>query len=147
MKIKSLIFAALVLTIGTLAAIAADDIAPALTKLENDWAKAALAGDSAALDKILAPDYILTGSNGEVVTRADMLANLKSGQNKYDVFTVEDMKVYPYGNAAVVTGKGKVKGTEMGKAVDEEDRFTDTWIKMNGKWMAVATHASRISKM
>ena len=147
MKKNTFLFAVLVFTIGTLAATAADDVASALMKLENDWAKAALAGDAETLGKILGPNYIFTGSDGEVVTRADMLANLKSGQSKYDVFTVEDMKVYPYGDAAVVIGKGKVKGTEMGKAIDEESRFTDTWVKMNGKWIAVATHASRISKM
>jgi ketosteroid isomerase-like protein len=146
---KVLIFTAVafVFAVNTMsAANTSDDVAKALIKLENDWAKAALAGDAAALDKILGPDYISTGSDGELVTRADTLAGLKSGQNKYSVFTVEDMKAYVYGDAAVVIGKGRVKGTEKGKAIDEEDRFTDTWINNNGIWVAVATHVSRIPK-
>jgi ketosteroid isomerase-like protein len=146
-KVLIFIAVAFVFAVNTMsAANTSDDVAKALIKLENDWAKAALAGDAAALDKILGPDYISTGSDGELVTRADTLAGLKSGQNKYSVFTVEDMKAYVYGDAAVVIGKGRVKGTEKGKAIDEEDRFTDTWINNNGTWVAVATHVSRIPK-
>ena len=115
-------------------------------KLENDWAKAALAGDPASLGKLLAPDYVYTDQDAQMASRADMLAGMKSGKTKYDTFTVADMKVHVYGDAAVVTGKGHLKGTENGKPIDEEIRFTDTWVKRDGQWVCAATQITRLAK-
>lgn len=143
---KILAIAALVLAAGILAAAPPEDVTQALVKLENDWARAALARDVAALEKILAPDYVFTSADAQVVSRAEWMAGLKSGSSKYETFTVEDMKVYVHGEAAVVIGKGSIKGTENGKAVDEHDRFTDTWVKHDGHWVAVATQSTRIPK-
>jgi ketosteroid isomerase-like protein len=81
-----------------------------------------------------------------MATRSDVLAGMKSGATKYDAFTVGDLKVHVYGDAAVVTGKTSIKGKEAGKAVDEEARFTDTWVKRDGRWLCAATHVSRIPK-
>ena len=122
------------------------DVAQMLVKLENDWAKAALAQDTAALDKMLTADYIETDADGNLVTKPEMLAGLKSGASKYEIFKVEDMKVYVHGDAAVVIGRGILKGTENGRPIDESDRFTDTWVKHDGRWMAAATQVTRIPK-
>jgi ketosteroid isomerase-like protein len=143
---KILAIVALVLTAGVLAARPPEDVAQALMKLENDWAKAALAADSASLEKLLAPDYVYTDQDAQMATTAQMVAGMKSGATKYATFTVGDMKVHVYGDAAVVTGKGHIKGTENGKPVDEEIRFTDTWVKRNGQWICAATQVTRIPK-
>ena len=123
-----------------------EDVAKALIKLENDWAKAGLAGDAAALEKLLTPDYVYTNPDAAMATRAEMVADVKSGKTKYDTFTVGDMKVHVYGDAAVVTGKAHTKGTENGKPNDEEARFTDTWVKRDGRWVCAATQVTRIPK-
>jgi len=48
-----------------------------------------------------------------------MISGMKSGATKYDTFTVEDVKVHAYGDTAVATGKGSIKGKENGKAIDQ----------------------------
>ena len=141
-----LAIAALVLVSGVAAARPPEDVAQALMKLENDWAKAGLAGDAAALGKMLTADYVYTNQDGEMASRADMLAGMKSGTTKYDTFTVGDMKAHVYGDAAVVTGKGSLKGKENGKPVDEVIRFTDTWVKQGGQWVCAATQVTRLPK-
>ncbi len=143
---KLLAIAALVLVSNMAAARPPEDVAQALTKLENDWAKAGLAGDAAALEKLLTPDYVYTNQDGEMASRADMVAGMKSGATKYDAFTVGDMKVHVYGDAAVVTGKSYTKGKENGKPIDETVRFTDTWVKQGGQWLCAATQVSRLPK-
>jgi len=53
------------------------------------------------------------------------------------------LKVTAFGNAAVVTGTWRGKGTEGGKPIDAHERWTDTWVKMpSGKWQCVASHSS-----
>jgi ketosteroid isomerase-like protein len=143
---KPLAIAALVLVSCVAAARPLEDVAQALTKLENDWAKAGLAGDVTALEKLLTPDYVYTNQDGEMASRADMIAGVKSGSTKYDGFSVGDLKVHAYGDAAVVTGKASIKGKENGKPIDETLRFTDTWVKHGGQWMCAATQVSRIAK-
>ena len=88
---KILAILALVLVSGAAVANPPEDVTQALTKLENDWAKMALSGDAAALEKLLTPDYVYTNQNGEMATRADMISSMKSGGTKYDTFTVEDV--------------------------------------------------------
>jgi ketosteroid isomerase-like protein len=142
-----------ILAIGGLALMAVvaaarppEDVSQALMKLENDWAKAGLAGDAAGLEKLLTPDFVYTNQDGEMATRAEMVAGVKSGSTKYDTFTVGDMKVRVYGDAAVVTGKASIKGKENGKPIDEMLRFTDTWVKQGGQWVCAATQVTRIPK-
>ena len=137
---------ALVFAAAMAAARPPEDVAQALMKLENDWAKAGLAGDTAALEKMLASDYVYTNPEGGMSTRADTLSAMKSGATKYDIFTVSDMKVHVYGDAAVVTGTGHTKGKEDGKPIDDTVRFTDTWVKQGGNWVCVATHVTRLPK-
>jgi ketosteroid isomerase-like protein len=143
---KILAIVALVLTAGVAAARPPEDVAQTLTKLENDWAKAGLAGDAAALEKLLAPDFVYTNQDAGMASRAEMVAGVKSGATKYDTFTVGGMKVHVHGDAAVVTGKASIKGKENGKAIDEELRFTDTWVKRDGRWLCAATQVTRIPK-
>ncbi|MDQ3818406.1 MAG: nuclear transport factor 2 family protein, partial [Acidobacteriota bacterium] len=96
-----------------------------LRRIENDWAKATLAGDAAAVDKILAPDWTYTDSDGNVMTKADFLSGMRSGSFKATTFTLDDMKVSVYGNAAVVRAKVTMKGSFMGQTIDETDQSTD----------------------
>ncbi len=57
----------------------------------------------------------------------------------------EQSNVQVYGNAAVVVGTFRVKGTEKGKPYVHRERFVDTWIKINGTWQCVATTGTLIA--
>jgi hypothetical protein len=66
----------------------------------------------------------------------------------YLVFCIENVQVTVFGDTAIATGGFKAKSTEAsGKAFDEHERWTDTWVKMpSGTWQCVATHGSPIEK-
>ena len=55
---------------------------------------------------------------------------------------LSDMRVYAYEDAAVVTGSAVQAGTFKGQPATAKIIFTDTFVRKNGKWKAVASHRS-----
>ncbi len=116
-------------------------------QFERDACKAFLDADTGALERVLAPDFTLTLSDGEVNTRADEISELRSGKVHYEVFENYDMLARLYGNdTAVILGKTRVKGTADGKQFDRVVQFTDTLVKREGRWQLAAGHVSQIEK-
>ena len=115
-----------------------------LKAIEEKWDAANLKGDAVALGAIFADTFISTSSEGQVRTKAEMLAQVKSGEMKYQISKVDDMKVFVYGDAAVVNGRWKGKFVEKGKTVDTTERFTDTYVRQGGQWRCVASQGSTI---
>jgi ketosteroid isomerase-like protein len=116
-------------------------------QFERDACKAFVDADVGALEQVLAADFTLTLSNGEVSTRADEINELHSGKVHYDIFENFDMLARLYGSdTAVVLGKTRVKGTSDGKPFDRIVQFTDTLIKRDGRWRLVAGHVSKLEK-
>ena len=117
----------------------------ALTKMEHDWTDAALKKDAAALDKILADDWVGQGSTG-TSTKAQALAELKSGDNKLDSQTLGDIKVRVFGSTAVVTGSDDEKSSYKGKDTSGHYVWTDVFMKRNGRWQAVASQGTLVAQ-
>jgi ketosteroid isomerase-like protein len=116
-----------------------------LLQLERDWEQANAKNDVAALERILAPEFVNTGPDGILSTRADIFARRKSGQVKFTAFTQDDYKVQVIGDTAIVTGRSTSKSTRDGKDTSERDRFTDVFVHRNGRWQAVASHSSHLA--
>ena len=69
----------------------------------------------ALLDRMLADDWMATGSHGSFSTKAQEIADLKSGDFKVTSLADDDRKVRVYANAAVVTGRVTLKAQYEGK--------------------------------
>jgi len=123
-----------------------EDVAAQLKALENAWNDAVLKLDAAAMDAILDDTLVDTSATGMVGNKAKDLADLKAGEPKLESSSLDNMKVHVYGNAAVVTGRFTQKGTYKGKDISGTGRFTDTFVKRNGKWRCVATQGTMISQ-
>ena len=115
-----------------------------LIKLENGLNDATVKGDVAIFDRIAVDDLTDTDFTGRVWTKAQDIANVKSGTFKCTSAVNDDFKVRVYGDTAVVTGRNTVKAQFMGMDVSGQYRWTDTWIKRAGRWQLVATHNSKI---
>jgi ketosteroid isomerase-like protein len=50
----------------------------------------------------------------------------------------EDMRAYVHGNTAVVTGWLVVRGRGPGGPFDRRFRYTDTWLRRDGRWRVIA---------
>ncbi len=115
-------------------------------QLEHEWVQVGVNHDVSVLERIEADDIIFTAFDGSLSTKAQDIADVTSGALKAESASVDDMKVRIYGDTAVVTGRVTTKGQYKGKDISGQFRFTDVFVKRNGKWQAVASHGSRITQ-
>jgi len=116
----------------------------AVAALEQRWLQSQKTNDPDLIAPLLADKFVSTGSDGKVESKAELLARSKA--TKYASVEYNDMKVTAFGDAAIATGGFKAKGTdELGKPLEVNEQFTDTWVKMpNGKWQCVASQVSPV---
>lgn len=117
-----------------------------LLKLENEWTAATISGDTSFLERIYAADVVLTDRNGLVTTGAQDIASTKSGEVVYSSVITDNMKVHVYGDTAVVFGRNTSKGKEKGKDFSRQSQWTDTWVKIAGRWQCVASQGTNITQ-
>ena len=116
----------------------------ALMQSERDWAHAWSTKDSKAIEWE-ANEYTYTDFDGAVSDRAADIELLKSPTMSL-AYEVDDMKATLFGNVGVVVGRQNQKGNTDGRDVSGVFRFTDTWIKRDGRWQCVAAQLTRIEK-
>jgi ketosteroid isomerase-like protein len=136
--------AVLVFGVAILAKTQTESVEQELMRLENEWAGAAVEHDAITIDKMVADDFIDTTSNATVLTKAQMLEYIKSYKEEVISFVTDEWKVRIYGDAAVVNARNTIKIQFEGKEATKQERFTDTWIKRDGRWKCVAGHYSTI---
>lgn len=112
--------------------------------LEKAWNHALEEKDTKALDMLLANTMVSVDIDGSIQTKSEFLASIKAPDYQPSQAVTEQSNVQVYGDAAVVVGIFRVKGTEKGKPYVKRERFVDTWVKMNGMWQCVATTAALI---
>jgi ketosteroid isomerase-like protein len=115
-----------------------------IVALENLWNQAAQAKDLKALSVILDDGFIYVDRDGKVLTKADVLANIKAS---HDIqVSSESMYVYLHGSIAIVSGIYLTRGTHHGKPFIRRDRFLDTWSSRNGTWIVIASLTTPIAQ-
>ena len=117
----------------------------AVLQAVRDACKAYLEGDADKMAELLTEDFTLTDASGEVTTRADDIEHAKKGTMRYEVFENYDMKVRLHGDAAVITGRTRVKGLAGNTPFASVFQFTDTLVRRDNKWRVAASHVSRIT--
>jgi ketosteroid isomerase-like protein len=117
-----------------------------LIALENAWNQAQLHHDDKALNDLVSDSFVYTDYDGTVMNKAQFLADIKDPSYHASLIANQNMKVFPYQNAAIVIGTYHTKGTYKGKPFEHWGRFTDTWILRDGRWQCVASHTSLIQK-
>ena len=80
--------------------------------LEKAWNLALEEKDAKALDMLLANTLVSVDIDGSVASKSEFLASIKAPDYKPSQVITEQTRVQVYGNAAVVTGTFRVKGTE-----------------------------------
>ena len=109
--------------------------------------QAALKGDIATYDKLLADDYISISIFGGASTKAETLENFKSGKLKFEAIDVTDLKVRVYGDAALAISIANVKGHLGATDLSGQYRSVRVWVKRKGQWQSVSFQATRIAAM
>jgi len=116
-----------------------------LRDIQQRLADAWLQRDRAVIETVLAPEWSVTQPDGQVLSRASVLGSFFDGL-RLDTFVVDDVSVMLFGTTAVVRGRTVTSGTLHGSQVNARIRFTDVFIKHEGRWQAVASHASPLTQ-
>lgn len=108
----------------------------AVAALDTAYQAAVKANDAAAMDRILAADFVLVLSNGTVVTRAELLADATKRTVTYER-QEEDagtQTVRVYGDTAVVTARLWIKGSQGASPMMFKLWFSDTYVRTPTGW-------------
>jgi ketosteroid isomerase-like protein len=116
-----------------------------LIKIEHDWGNAMVKGDVDTFSHCIGDDWVLTYSDGTLITKPMAQADLKEGALRIESFRLDDIKVRLYGDTAIVTGLITEKSKFRDKDTSGQRRFTDVFVKRDGRWQAVASHESDVS--
>jgi ketosteroid isomerase-like protein len=108
--------------------------------LENKWNEAYKQGDVAAMNSLLAEDFIITVEDGTTFSKAGYIAHSADSDNRVLISEMSDLKVRMHSNTAIVTGAYHEKGFSNGKPYEYHDRLTDVWMMIDGRWQVIASH-------
>jgi len=133
------------LLIFAFVAVWALDFAVAQNKRDtvaSKWNDVYKRGDVAAMDSLLADDFIITIEDGSTFSKPGYIAHNGNSTVHVEISEMSDLQVRMHGNTAVVTGGYREKGTEKGKPYEYRDRLTDVWMNINNRWRLIASHYS-----
>ena len=117
--------------------------------LTKSYLDAVIKRDSAAIDRILADDYMEFSHFGDVYNKSQILDEYKSpvsaDAGKLESFDVTEQKVRIYDNTAVSTARITAHfTTKDGKPGTDATYYTVVAVKKNGQWQMVSAHGNRI---
>jgi ketosteroid isomerase-like protein len=113
-----------------------------IIELDRQLNQSILTHDVRAASLLYDEDFVLTVSGGAQKRKADMLADIGNPAVSLSVCDTTDVRVRVRPSAAVLTGMLRQAGTVNGRALDVKLNVTDTWVKVEGKWLLLAGHAS-----
>ena len=114
--------------------------------LEQDWNDAILRKDRTWFEKNYAKDFTsISSTSAKVMSREEDIADAVDGRGTLEVVETTGMNIRIDGNYAIVTGTFRTKGRdEKGAAFNRKIRYTDTWIKRDGRWQAWSSQGTPI---
>jgi ketosteroid isomerase-like protein len=112
--------------------------------LQAEFVTAITKGDTSFYQKYYADDAISVHGLGQVYTKAQEIADLKSGSLKYDSYTVRDQTIHIDGSTAVVVTLASGKGLLESKPFNQDFRTSYVWVKQKGNWKLVLRQVTRI---
>jgi ketosteroid isomerase-like protein len=120
-----------------------EDVEGKITLLERDWVRAIVNKDAAAVEQLLASDFVGTSPTAHTFSRSGAIDELKSGKYVVDSMDLDEISVNPYGDMAVAFTSQEEKSRYEGKDTSGHYHFTDVWVKRDGRWQVVASHGTR----
>ena len=116
-----------------------------IDQLEEVWRNALLKSNAAAMDALLADDYMAITPSGTLQTKDQAMASLRSGQTHITTLNISERRVRFYRATALVTSVAEVKGTAGGHDISGSYRYTRVYVRdEKGVWKVVSFEASRI---
>jgi hypothetical protein len=128
----------------TLAGPALAELPADLAQAAHDYDQAQVKSDRAELERLIAEDYVLHNSSGQVQDKASFIGDQIAPGYRLEPFTVEEKVEKVLGDAALLGGVATARGTSGGQPFNVRLRFMDVWAKRGGVWKVVFSQATRV---
>ena len=106
-----------------------------ITTSEKAWAQAIAIGDTSAIKRIMADDFIGMNSKGKTYNKLTLIQQSLESANLYTA-EAYNIKIEFYGTTAIA--QGGETWTKLSDSTKTNSVWTDTWIYRNNKWEIIA---------
>ena len=113
-------------------------------QIAQNLAAAYLRGDRAFVDALLTDDWTSTDYRGRIWTKADVLAMFDGQRPPMTKAEIDVDRVRLLGDVAIVTGRSVSAGEVDGRAVSITQRYTDIYVRQDGRWRIAASHGTQV---
>jgi ketosteroid isomerase-like protein len=116
----------------------------ALLYLERDWNQAEMKQDASWFERTLADEFTgVDARTGKPTNKVQNIADIKKTTTASADLSGLDVRMQ--GDTAVITGLTHNKGKDdKGVAFDRRIRFTDVWVKRDGRWQVLSSHGTDV---
>ena len=113
----------------------------ALLKLEREWVDAEARHDVVALQSILDDRFVATFGAGKLLDKTAFIKEVTAGAiDPTESQTLSERTIVLAGDTAVVVETDTIRRIKNGQPDESVYRFTVTYIKREGHWVALAEH-------
>src|SRR6266404_6296055 len=124
---------------GTL--VRKDEVIQVVEAYDRAWSRK----DFAAVDRILANNYVYFTSEGGIVSRRDTLNFLRSPKYILNSAERSELEVHDASSTAVVSSRWKGNGVYDGKAFHDDQRCSLVLIREGESWKLLSEHCTQIA--
>jgi ketosteroid isomerase-like protein len=116
-----------------------------LRAVADRFDRAQLSQDRPALERLIADDLILIGSDGTRQNKRQFIEGFVAPGLHFEMATPTDRYFIPLGpDAGIAGGDIVLRGTSDGTPFATRLRFSDTFRRIDGEWLAVHVEATRV---
>lgn len=105
--------------------------------LDTEYQAAVARNDAAAMDRLLADDFVLVIGSGKAYTKQDLLEDARAKTHVYERQDDSRQTVRVWKDTAVITALLHAKGTQGGKPFEYRVWFSDTYVRTPRGWKYV----------
>jgi len=125
------------------ASTALQDASPLMEAAEA-YETAQIAGDAVALERLLADDYVLVGSDGARQGKAELIAFWTAEGFEPAPVKVTELVEHVWSDGAALGGTVTLTGQQGVEPFSVTIRYVDVWALRDGEWRVIYGQATRV---
>ncbi|MBV9216728.1 MAG: nuclear transport factor 2 family protein [Acidobacteria bacterium] len=117
-----------------------------IIQLSEEWSRAIVANDVAAIDSYMTDEWILVSDHG-VLTREMFLSLVSSGQLGHEKMeTVEVGAFHEYGDTVVLASRVESIAIFGGRRIEANEWTSDVFVSTDNGWKCAITHVTPVKE-
>ncbi len=119
-----------------------------LSAFADTFDKAQIAKDRRLLEKMVSEDLVFIDGTGARRGKKDFIAGWTAPEDSYAPIKLVDRTVTMLGSdAGIVQAEVTLRGESSGVPFSSRIRFSDTFRRVRGRWLAVHIHVTRVASV